>query len=91
MSVGDSRAWAILGPGDVVELTDGQSRKRLGSGLTRAHLFACSGAHRVILASDGLLDAVGERALLDVESLDGWRQLVPRDDATAVLVRLAPR
>jgi hypothetical protein len=45
----------------------------------------------VILASDGLLDAVGERALLDVESLDGWRQLVPRDDATAVLVRLAPR
>lgn len=87
VSVGDSRAWAILGPGNVAALTEGQSRKRLGSGLTRAQTFACTGARRVILASDGVLDAVGERALLDAESLDAWRELAPRDDATAVLVR----
>jgi hypothetical protein len=85
-SAGDSRAWAIFERG-VVDMTEGQSRKRLGSGQTRAHLFACTSACRVIVASDGFLDAIGEHALLGAQSLDAWRDLAPRDDASAVLVR----
>ncbi|MBX7196170.1 MAG: hypothetical protein K1X94_29205 [Sandaracinaceae bacterium] len=88
-SAGDSRAWAILEDGRFVELTEGQSRKRLGSGHARPHPFACSGACRVIVASDGLLDAIGERTLLGAESLAAWCDLVPRDDATGLLVRPA--
>lgn len=87
VSAGDSRAWAVLEDGRSVELTEGQARKRLGSGRAVAHRFEVAGAVRVIAASDGLIDAVGEHALVAASSLAPWRTLLrANDDATGVLV-----
>lgn len=84
-SVGDSRAWARRG-GQWTELTDGQHRRRLGSGEVRPLAFALRDVDRVFVVSDGVLDLMTEDALLARDGLADLGSLVPRDDASAILI-----
>ena len=86
VAVGDSRAWARR-RGVWTELTEGQHKRRLGSGEVRPRAFALRGVDRVLLVSDGLLDLVGEDVLLTLDGLAELAARVPRDDASAILIR----
>ncbi|MBN8611797.1 MAG: hypothetical protein J0L92_14475 [Deltaproteobacteria bacterium] len=86
VAVGDSRAWARC-RGVWMELTEGQDRRRLGSGEVRPLAFALRATDRVLLVSDGMLDLVEEDVLLTLDSLAELVARVPRDDASAILIR----
>lgn len=85
VAVGDSRAWARR-RGVWMELTEGQHRRRLGSGEVRPLAFDLRDVDRVLLASDGMLDLVREDALLALDSFADLATTAPRDDASAVLI-----
>jgi len=86
VAVGDSRAWARCG-GVWIDLTEGQHKRRLGSGEVPPLAFALRGVDRVLLVSDGLLDLVGEDVLLTLDGLAELGARVPHDDASAILIR----